>query len=365
MGYLHYAKSVFCLAASSVVLAGCAIKPVPGDYYPLRSSLDSSLENAGIKRNNTTLAIAERIRCEARYSVAKATMDLLASDLLKLQEKNNKSRFEEFFLNKIENPSGQMSFDLLIRHFYKKGVGFRPEVLKLQQNERGKQLDGILTLGDELKLIEQFAKSEVGFNLQFTITEDNGASAGALNFKFARHNGTKNLGLGGNYTLKRKNQRVFSFAEVVEELVLDKRLDSPNSHCNELEFDQNVKSNFHLPIYGKIGLDESFLTYAGLNLSGSFGNSGTSIAPNKVFQNITDTITFTTTTSGSVTPSIVLSNFASASHITNASVKLAGGRINQHQLILIIQPGTKDLQGLINRLDTERFIDSGRVPIEF
>ena len=346
-------KSILILHLSLLVTS-CAIKPIPGDYYNLKGSADVELEKTGIKSNNTTLSIVEQIRCEARYSIAKTTMDYLAADLKSLEEQSSKTKIEIEFLKRIKH-KGENDFDQLINEYYEKGKGFDKRLFRLQETAV-KQV-GDLSLGKEIGIVQEFAASGVGYNFSFTATEDNNASAGSLGFTIPRSGGNTTVGLGGVYTRQRQNERVFSFAETVEELVFDQTL-IKKGHCNEREFTRNTKKNWHFPIYGTIGLEESFRTYAGLALAGTLGGNSTDIEAKSIVKNLTDTILFTTTTTGSATPALEIAALTSSSNLTSASIALSNNRIDAHQLILILQPNGKALDALIDQLEQERFIDA-------
>lgn len=304
--------------------------------------------SAGIRSNFTTVNIVSQIRCEARYAVAAVTMDFLRAELNLLKSIDNKTPFERQFLADIEN-NGEPEFDRLLENLYRKEDGehgFTEEAKQLQID------DGGLTLGDELKLIEEFAKSGIGYTFTFTITEDNNLSDGVLGFRFPKVGKTRTLGVGGAYKRQRKNKRVFSFAESIEDLVFDPRLKALG-YCNEIKFEQTKRRNWHYPIYGVVGLKEIFQTYAWLALVSPFGSTDNDSVDDRV-RNLTDTIQFSTAVNGSLTPAFGLTSAITEPRLTSASARLSSGRTDNHQLTLLLKP--KGIDRILDQLEDERAI---------
>lgn len=333
-------------------LAACAIRPIIGDV-----GFSSRINKQKEDEYTPTIEIVERIRCEARYSVAKVTMDFLKSDFAALRKNYGHLSVVKTFFSKIEYKPGKYSFNRLIDEYYiPEESQFNFSVLKQLAGS------GNLNLQDELAIVQNFANSGVGYTFEFTTTENNNFSNGKLGFEFERNGGKSVLGLAGASERERKNTRTFTLAETIENLVLPRMIDGKVSdaekkriqECDEINFSE--KENWNYPIYGKINLHESFKTFANLVLKFNLGNEQ-EVKPKIKSQTFQDVISFTTTHSGTLSPSIELSPIATGARINMAAIDLVGKRTDNHKLTLILQEN--GVNELLKVIETERFLSRG------
>ncbi|MEM9898030.1 MAG: hypothetical protein AAF742_01485 [Pseudomonadota bacterium] len=335
-------------------ISACAIGPVPGNYYPLVSQSERDFERISKLRSNfTTVNIVRQIRCEARASVAGVVMDNLKADLDAVRNAPDATPSERAFVESLI-VDGQYDFDKLVNddRYYRQDTG--QFLASLKAIMIGDELRD-LPLGGELKLVEEFAASGVGYTFTLTAREENNARNGMLGFTFPKVGGTKLLTLNGQYDRRRENKRVFSFSETVGELVFDRELDQVG-YCNERLFNRNIGKNFHYPIYGSIGLKELFQTYAWLPFVSPFGGDDSAAKNQQAGGQLIDTINFRTTVGAGATPQLTILPSVNPAHITSASANFGNTRYDEHQLRIVIQ--TNGVTGLLDSLIRERQIEA-------
>jgi|WetSurMetagenome_2_1015567.scaffolds.fasta_scaffold50079_3 hypothetical protein len=221
-----------------------------------------------------TYTIVRKIRCEAREAVIKKAIAYL---------KYEDTPFVRRKLEKIDiNKTNQY-----IRIFAQTGIVFS---FTLQGTENG-----------ELTLTSDLIKP--------------------LNHGYANFYGT----LGG--VLNRTNTRAFTISDNFLELVQEVKDD----YCN---FDVREK-NYSYPIVGNIGIDEIIDTFVDMSLFNRLGN------PNDISTNskrgpptMADTITFTTTITGGITPKIVFTPVGRALQLLDATLIATASRIDKHSVIV-------------------------------
>jgi len=332
--------------ALSLIVSGCAIRPLPPDLPSIAQF------KIGEGEITPTTAVVRRIRCEARAAIAKITMSYVLADLKELRElsENGKLNSEEIkIVNKLQD-EGEFTFEKLILFFDFINLEFESEFQKFADKYE-KAFDGQngFDLGDSLKVLSTFAQSGVGYEFAFDITENNNATMGVLEFAFPRVaiRDQTNLSLGGSYQRQRKNTRSFRIAETIGDIVRNPVLRFQLSYCNENDFKKVAKKNYHYPIYGEINIIDSFSTYASLLIETNLrkdADDKKTIQEGSINQlssrDLLDEIQFTTQLSGSANPSISL---AGSSNLVSGGVNLANTRMDVHSLTLIIQPeGTDD-----------------------
>ncbi len=333
----------------AIALSGCAIQPVPKDF-------GTNIVPKGKGEMTATTAIVQRVRCEARYAIAKVTMGFLKSDFEVLEDKYRTEQ-EDVIYQALLDRNNRLSFDQLINNFYTKGRGFDR---RLSQVVKG---SGDNDLGAELNIISAFAGSGVGYQFEFEITVNNDVTGGLLSFKFLRTNGSTTLGLGGDYKRARKNVRRFKIAETIEEIVLDIDLrhetNNGEMYCNEHDFSE--RANYHFPIYGKVDLLDSFSTFAGIIVKANIGDPDKEIG-NSAFgkfagQDLRDEISFTTELSGTANPAITLNPLTNSLNLASGKVGLTNKRSDIHRLTLILQEN--GVGNILEKLELERLEDDG------
>ena len=155
--------------------------------------------------------------------------------------------------------------------------------------------------------------------LRFDITEDDGASGAADPIKLFT-NGIAGIGLSASGDFKRENLRHFVVSETAQDLLENRQLDCGPDYKS---------SNYTYPIAGKIGIDELISTFFDVN-------EIRNLAPDKTTSTVfADTLTFTTTLTGSASPHVIVTptgnrwGFAAA-----ASLSASGSRVDKHALII-------------------------------
>jgi len=342
MNILSKWSKILAVSGLCAAITGCAIRPLPQQSAALR---DFQLGPGEI---TPTTAIVRRIRCEARYAIARISMSYLSDELENIDNQvaaGNLSAYELETVKLMKNPDGEYSFNHIIRNLYlPKENKFKKRFVELAKSNNN---NGDVTFTKEITTLLGFAKSGVGYEFEFGITEDNNANAGMLNFQFPRTNGAETLGFGGAYTRQRKNVRTFKVAETIKDIVGNGILQKLG--CDEKNYDLKgyKQSDFHLPIYGHINVIDSFSTYAALILetnlkSDDLGFIEAGALKKLASRDLTDVITFTTKITGSADPRITITPLTSVSHITNAQIGLVNSREDIHKLTLVITPNGAD-----------------------
>ncbi|GAA0771961.1 hypothetical protein GCM10009077_04080 [Roseibium denhamense] len=178
----------------------------------------------------------------------------------------------------------------------------------------------------------------LAFAFRFFVQETNGAN-GELKFSFPFTDGTLGLTIGTENGLQRIGERKFTIAETVSEL-------SNEVDCSDTSKKQG--GNIFYPISGEIGMYEVLNTFFNISRSVTTVNA------------YTDRIEFTTTISGSVSPSIELSR----ADLTNASAKVSAGRVDTHQLLFTVDVDDGKSFQVINREQILRLPSPSRASTE-
>ena len=167
----------------------------------------------------------------------------------------------------------------------------------------------------------KFNATAIGYNFEFTITEDNNASGNAT-FTLPFTDGRFTLKIGAGEDKQRIGERNFLIVENFEEL--------RQADCSV----EALSEHWRYPITGVIGLDEVVSTFVRL------ANLDLLIKPDKKVSTFTDTVIFTTKFRANVDPRIELSPVVDKFKLTDASVSLSADRIDKHKLtITLILPG--------------------------
>jgi len=233
-----------------------------------------------------TSVLVEYIRCETRLAIQDKAIDLLVHE-------------------KPDNP--------LISQL-KTGRSFPwPPGLRAHMNAH------------ERAVYDQYIKTGIAYDFSLDITEDNTAS-GAVDPVRLITNGTVGIGLSASGDFKRENLRHFVVSETAQDLLENDKLPCGPNYKS---------SNYTYPIAGKIGIDELISTFFDLN-------DVNNLAPDKTTSSVfADTLTFTTTIMGSVSPNVVVTptgrrwGLASPTNLT-----ASGSRIDKHALIIALSLDT-------------------------
>ena len=202
-------RSVSSLSLSMIV-AGCSIHPLPRDVT-----------------RDTTLAIVEKIRCEARDALVRGMINVL-------EEEHSTTNLE--LLQKLRQPGGASAEKLC-----------RLSPLAFDEAARGR--------------LNKFRTAATTYTFDFTIKE-NKMKAGGATFKVPFTQGTFTLGLTAGSDKTRSNLRNIEFSETFSSLLFGRYADgsSNNLFCDM----KPQRKHWIYPITGRIGLAELIDTYVKL-----------------------------------------------------------------------------------------------------
>lgn len=171
------------------------------------------------------------------------------------------------------------------------------------------------------RVFERYDQGAIGYDFTFDITEKNKVGGGiGLGRGFST--GPLTIGFRADNNLERQNTRTFRSADTF--LFLATQM--PERFCSEVR----KGTNWQYPISGSIGLRETLATFISLNQSANL--VGPDTAPD--IPTLVDTIEFTTTVSGSVSPKVELEPISQALRIKGADITLSGERIDKHKVVV-------------------------------
>jgi len=173
----------------------------------------------------------------------------------------------------------------------------------------------------ERVIYDKYIETGIAFDFTFDITEGNGAGGFADPVKLIT-NGSVGVGLAASGDYRRQNARRFVVSDTAQSLIQNARLRCPPDYR---------ASNYAYPISGGIGMKELISTFFELNETKDLSVVDKD-RPTTVF---VDTLTFTTTLMGSVSPHIIIAPVANAWGLASpTNVTVGASRIDKHQLII-------------------------------
>ena len=350
---------LFCVSVFAVVVAGCAVHPIPEDVTRL-----------------TAYDIVRKIRCEAKEIVeilyeerrlyelqpGLDASDRKLKDLSKrLQKVNTKSvelerKSEELARKRLDVKVGLENILREIRRIKseEKGDSLHSSVSQEEIERLRMELEDLLMLRDRLdaergklgiadrknvqekvrveidiadekknrkskftKLIE-FIGTGIGYNFHFEITENNNASGDAT-FVWPIHLGSFTLAIGAGDNKQRFSDRTIKLGATFADLI---KVDD----C----VPQEERLAHRYPIKGRIGLDEVVEQYV---LISEDKHSNLASGKKDIY---TDTIRFTTEISGSVSPSFSIA--PALGRTISADLDLAVDRKDVHEVVVSLVP---------------------------
>jgi hypothetical protein len=255
----------------SVVLAGCSIHPV-------------QQEVTGVP----PVEIIRHIRCETRLAIQDKAIELLEG--------------------------------------YKGGNDPRSQLLAQRLKEvRGRSWGFVnrsdLADADQRKFYDRYNQTGIAYDFTLDITEDNRATLLADPVRLIT-NGTAGIGLDASGDFSRNNARRFIMSDTFDKLMRDENLDLYG--CGD------TASNFAYPMAGRIGMRELISTFIDLNESKSLQTLDT--GNSRVFA---DTMTFTTTLTGSVAPHVEIAPLGNQWGVASpTSFAAFAQRLDKHMVII-------------------------------
>jgi hypothetical protein len=200
-------------------------------------------------------------------------------------------------------------FDEVTRLLNEQGItGFDASVLQTRQGRAAV----LPTPPPQLKpILDEYGEVAVAYDFTFDITEHDNLDAGlAFKLPFTAPR-VFDLGAAGSLHKTRTGKRTFSSQETFFDLILR------DHWCGNFEpRDRNIV----YPITGSIGLRNVVKTFMALSEQGGGKDS------------FVDLLTFTTTISGSVNPSLKLNPVSDSFRLVSASASLSADRTDLHQV---------------------------------
>jgi hypothetical protein len=228
-------------------------------------------------------------------------------------------------------------FDEVTRLFNEQGItGFDASVLQTRQGRAAV----LPTPPPQLKpILDEYGEVAVAYDFTFDITEHDNLDAGlAFKLPFTAPR-VFDLGAAGSLHKTRTGKRTFSSQETFYDLILR------DHWCGNFE---PRNRNIVYPITGSIGLRNVVKTFMALSEQGGGKDS------------FVDLLTFTTTISGSVNPSLKLNPVSESFRLVSASASLSADRTDLHQVkISLAFPVSKPKSVLAK---PKRKKDEGRQP---
>ncbi|MGB3814310.1 MAG: hypothetical protein WA950_13910 [Shinella sp.] len=264
----HERNAAVILAA--FLLAGCTVHPLPDDV------------------TSNTVAIVQKIRCEARDAVLAGLRDALM----------------------------------------KKGTGTdKAFVAEAQLSSLLDEKDPPRLSSDLRKYLDTYSGGAIGYDFSFDITVHKDNSLG-INLFNPFSNGKRTFDIGAGITRQNQGARSFQIVDTFAELAqLSAEKDGENP-CANLEADNSL-----YPLTGKIGLEEVVGTFLELNDMAGIERKGLGDKTTT----FTDTIEFQTILSGRVNPKIELLPVKHGLGIADASMTNTVKRTDKHKVTIALQ----------------------------
>ena len=175
-----------------------------------------------------------------------------------------------------------------------------------------------LTPGEQ-GFYDRYVQTGIAFDFSFDITEDDTAGGIADPIRLIT-NGTAGVGLSASGDYRRNNLRHFIVSDTFQDLLQNEKL-----NCGR----EYRYSNYAYPISGSIGMAELIDTFVDLNELKPLAQDK---ATSSVFA---DTLTFTTTLTGSVSPHVIVAPVGNQWGLASpAGVTASAQRIDKHAVII-------------------------------
>jgi hypothetical protein len=208
--------------------------------------------------------------------------------------------------------------------FNYKGGQYEPSIklaesLKAQRGQVWKFDPRILTTREERAFYNRYIQTGIAYDFTLDITEDDKAALLADPIRLIT-NGVAGVGVGASGEFSRENARRFIMSDTFAKLLADDHLPCRGDGV----------PNFVYPIAGSIGIRELISTFVDLNEDKSLQtlDSGNS----RVFA---DTMTFTTTLTGSVSPHVEIAPVGHRWGVaTPTNLSAFAQRIDKHMVII-------------------------------
>ena len=169
----------------------------------------------------------------------------------------------------------------------------------------------------------EYAKHHIGYDFTLDMQEYNKLEGGKLELTELLTGGSLKLAFNGGFEKARGNKRFFRLTETFAHLV-----ETTREHCGSAG-----RADFIYPIAGKVGLDEIVITYGRLGRLSGFAKQ--SDKGNVVFS---DTVTFTTTMTAGISPTLTLAARSHGFKATSATVNDTNQRKDTNMVVVAMAP---------------------------
>lgn len=259
-----------------------------------------------VQRLDTT-AIVHRIRCETRDAITRNVAKILKT-------------YDSDIENLINQNEGKINL-----------------ALRNKISDKSKEI------------YDKFSTAAFSYDFSFNIYISNDIS-GLINLASPLPLPTLNIGLSSSANRLRRNLRNFRVTDSADEIV--------NKMTTECIRDSNQSSEFIYPITGTIGMEELINSFYQLvQQNGLDGTKDDEDVPA-----ISDTITFTTTLTGGVSPLLAINPVGRSLQVASASLNATTTRSDTHSVIISIAlpPPPKRTSAPIPRQQLRALIDRAK-----
>jgi hypothetical protein len=271
--------------AIAALSGGCSIHPV-------------QQEVTGIKTDD----LVQFIRCETRLAIQDKAIDLLKDEYATARDLYVQT-------HGVEPPFGPSPL-ISVLTSYRGGYWPPARIIKAGMNAH------------ERAIYDKYIETGIAFDFSFDITEGNSGSGVADPIRLIT-NGTYGIGLSASGNYMRQNLRHFVVSDTAQSLLENVKLKCLSDYRG---------TSYTYPMSGRIGMKELISTFFDLNEVKEL-SSADKDKPTTVF---VDTLTFTTTLMGSVTPHVIVSPVGNAWGLAEpgASIIAGASRLDKHSLIV-------------------------------
>lgn len=272
---------VLATLSSALLLAGCAIHPVPENV-------------TGVETED----IVRQIRCEARDALIAVIKEKLrdvagqgspAAQQL-LQEYERDPEAVENFHEKLLPIQGHTWVRRVIRLYADTALAYSYDLQMTENND----------LTTDISLVNPLATPKL------------------------------TVGIGAGALRRRTNQRVFTSSDTFAYLVT--KLNRQNGYGERYCNNRIVIKNYVYPIAGRVGVGKTIGTFMNLVLLGGLG--GPAAQQGKGPPTMVDKLTFTTTVNASATPKVEFAPLTDRLQLASASLKASADRTDRHEVTI-------------------------------
>jgi hypothetical protein len=260
----------FAVVAATLAVAGCSIHPLPEDVTGLN-----------------THQIVRQIRCEARAALTDMITEVL--------EKSKDLEVRAIGRQYKDKPDSIAGFSYT--------AFSAPRLVQYRET------------------FKLFYDAGLAMNFDLDMSEQNNLDTG-LGFAQTFAHASLTLGFVADAHRTRQNDRIFTVTDTFSGI-----LKIPPKYCTPQYI---AGENFKYPLAGHIGIIKTLKDFVDLTLFDSLANKDDVKGP----PTMTDTLTFTTTLTGSVNPVVLFTPVTNAFHVANVSATGEAIRSDVHKVTI-------------------------------